>query len=101
MQSILNNGKKDWLEKLEEITGYPALDRSVIALQAMKDAGDFRGLSLLQQLSTGAAPTPAGITQKVIDFALDKVARAAAGSPEEQTRIFLKALQEGLKAKAK
>lgn len=99
IQSILNNGKKDWLLKLEELTGYPALDDSVLALQAMKDAGDFRGLSLLQTLSE-TTPTPSGITQKVIDFALDKAARAAAGSPEEQTRIFLNALAEAAQQSA-
>jgi hypothetical protein len=96
VQSILNQGKKDWLEELEKQTGYPALDRSVIALQAMKDAGDFRGLSLLQQLSDGAG-SPLGFPEKVIKYAMDKVARAAVGTPEEQTRIFLQALKEAPK----
>lgn len=94
VQSILNNGKKDWLEKLEQLTGYQALDDSVLALQAMKDAGDFRGLSLLDELSKGA-PTAAGFTQKTIDYAMQKVGRAVGGTPEEQTRAFLQALKEG------
>jgi len=97
VQSILNNGKKDWLTKLEELSGYPALDDSVLALQAMKDAGDFRGLSLLQALTEGGAPlSKAGITQKAIDFAIDKASRLVAGTPEEQTRAFLKALKEAV-----
>lgn len=95
VQSILNQGKKDWLEKLEAHTGYPALDRSVIALQAMKDAGDFRGLSLLEELSKGTPTSPSGVTQKAIDFAMAKVGRVVGGTPEEQTRAFLQALKEG------
>lgn len=95
VQSILNNGKKDFLVRLEELTGYPALDNSVLALQAMKDAGDFRGLSLLQKVSEGSVPTSAaGVTQKVIDFALKKGAQAFSGTPEEQTRAFLQALEK-------
>lgn len=95
VQSILNNGKKDWLIKLEGLTGYQALDNSVLALQAMKDAGDFRGLSLLQVLSEGAVPTSqAGFTQKAIDFAIAKGGQALAGTPEEQTRAFLNSLRE-------
>lgn len=95
VQSVLNNGKKDFLVKLEELTGYPALDDSVLALQAMKDAGDFRGLSLLDSLSQGQVPlSQQGITQKVIDFALDKAGKIVGGTPEQQTRAFLQALKE-------
>lgn len=95
VQSILNGGKKDWLIKLEGLTGYQALDHSVLALQAMKDAGDFRGTSLLQLLSEGAVPTSkAGFTAKAIDYAMQKGTQAVAGSPEEQTRAFLNALKQ-------
>ncbi len=95
VQSILNNGKRDWLLKLEELTGYPAIDDSVLALQAMKDAGDFRGLSLLEELSTGGIPTSqTGAIQKIIDYAVGKAAKVVSGSPDEQTRVFLKALKE-------
>lgn len=96
VQSILNQGKKDWLNELEKLTGYPALDDSVLALQAMKDAGDFRGLSLLEELAQNTPASQAGIYQKVIDFALSKVGKAVGGTPEEQTRAFLNALKEGL-----
>jgi hypothetical protein len=96
VQSLLNNGKKDWLTKLEELTEYPAIDDGVLALQAMKDAGDFRGQSLLQLLSEGQAPTSASsITQKAIDFAMQKAGRAIGGTPEEQTRTFLQSLKQG------
>jgi hypothetical protein len=101
VQSVLNKGKKDWLVKLEELSGYSALDDSVLALQAMKDAGDFRGLSLLEKLSEGAPPlSKAGITQKMLDFAVDKVGKMVGGTPEEQTRAFLNALREAAQNKA-
>lgn len=101
VQSILNGGKKDWLIKLEELTGYSALDDSVIALQAMKDAGDFRGLSLLEKISQGSIPTsPTGISQKVLDFALEKASKVVGGTPEEQTRAFLNALKEAAQSGA-
>lgn len=101
VQSILNQGKKDWLEKLETLTGYQALDDSVLALQAMKDAGDFRALSLLEELSKGTPTSATGFTQKVIDFAMAKAGRVVGGTPEEQTRAFLNALKEGAEKQAK
>ncbi len=95
VQSLLNNGKKDWLIQLEELTGYPALDESVLALQAMKDSGNFRGLSLLETLSKGDLPAinQNGIRQKVIDFGLRKGSQMLIGTPEEQTRLFLQSLK--------
>ncbi len=97
VQSILNNGKKDWLIELENLTGYPALDESVLALQAMKDAGNFRGSSLLDLLSeeVDTIPTPTGITSRVLRWAYDKGADKFKGTPDEQTRRFLQALDEG------
>jgi SepF-like predicted cell division protein (DUF552 family) len=88
VQSILNNGKKDWLLKLEDLTGYPAVDNSMLALQAMKDSGNFRGLSLLETLSTGGVkiPTPKNIFGKTLEFGLEKGKEALAGTPAEQTR---------------
>lgn len=95
VQSILNNGKKDWLVRLEELTGYNALDDASIALQAMKDAGDFKGLSLLQAMQEGSTPiSRTGITQKILDYALEKGGRALVGSPEDQTRALLQSLEK-------
>jgi len=97
VQSILNNGKKDWLLRLEALTGYKALDEAVLALQAMKDAGDFRGLSLLQKLNeTGIPMTHSGFVGKLTEVALDTGKRIIAGKPEDQTRAFLKSLTEKL-----
>lgn len=94
VQSILNNGKKDWLLKLEGLTDYPALDEATLALQAMKDAGDYRGLSLLQTLSEGQIPTSkAGFTQKLIDYGIEKGTRVVAGTPGERTKAYLKSLE--------
>jgi hypothetical protein len=93
VQSILNNGKKDWLIKLEELTGYNALDDSVLALQAMKDAGDFRGLSLLESINEGSVPlSQSGAMNQVLQFTLNKGAQAIVGDPVERTRAFLKSL---------
>jgi len=94
VQSILNNGKKDWIIRLEELTGQTFLDRTVLALQAMKDAGDFRGLSLLQTFSQSTPTTRNAITQKILDYALSQGAKIVAGTPEEQTRAFLNSLMQ-------
>jgi len=101
VQSILNNGKKDWLLKLEALTDYPALDEATLALQAMKDAGDFRGLSLLETLSeTGIPTSKAGFTQKLIDYFAEKGAKITTGSPAERTKAFLQSLEKDLKPTA-
>ena len=101
VQSILNNGKKDWLLKLEALTDYPALDESTLALQAMKDAGDFRGLSILETLSEGTIPTSkAGFTQKLLDFLVEKGSNVVTGSAPERTRAYLKSLETTLKKEA-
>jgi hypothetical protein len=93
VQSILNSGKKDWMVKLEALTDYNALDDAVLALQAMKDAGDFRGLSLLQAMKDSGIPTSkAGFTGAIIDKAVDIGKRVVAGTPADQTRAFLKSL---------
>jgi len=98
VQSILNQGKKDFMLKLEALTGYKAIDDAVLALQAMKDAGDFRGLSLLQAMSeTGIPTSKAGFTQKVLDYAMEKGGKILAGTPEEQTRAFLQDLSNKAK----
>lgn len=95
VQSILNGGKKDWLIALEELTGYPALDNAVLALQAMKDAGDFKGLSLLQAIKEQGIPTSkAGIVGAIIDKAADAGKRTLLGNPEEQTRAFLRSIEK-------
>lgn len=95
VQSVLNNGKKDFLIKLEQLTGYKALDEATLALQAMKDAGDFKGNSLLELLTDGAGGMPTGaatIPQKIIGYIGKTAGNVLAGSKADQTRAFLKAL---------
>ena len=93
--SILNNGKKDWLLRLEELTGYPALDEAVLALQAMKDAGNPQGLSLLEKVMQGGVPTSKGdIWGRILDFGVSKANRMIVGTPDEQTRAFLRSLEQ-------
>lgn len=100
VQSVLNNGKKDWLIKLEDLTGYPALDRSTLALQAMKDAGDFKGNSLLELLTEGAEGAvagPHGTIANLIGKSGKMLGKTVAGSKADQTRAFLKSLEKGAK----
>lgn len=102
VQSLLNNGKKDWLMALEGHTGYPALDEAVLALQAMKDSGDFRGGSLLELLTEGAQQgrlpkIPTGATEMINNAAghvLKAGYRGVIGTPREQTRRFLQSLKK-------
>lgn len=102
VQSILNNGKKDWMLQLEKLTGYNALDDAVLALQAMKDAGDYRGLSLLQAMKDSGIPTSkAGVVGAIIDKGVDIGKRVVAGTPAEQTRAFLKSLSKTVKTNLK
>lgn len=90
VNSVLNNGKKDWLIKLEELTGEPILDKTVIALQAMKDSGNAQAESLLNLLAPNSAsniPTSkAGILNKIADTIFETGKKKILGSPVEQTR---------------
>lgn len=102
VQSVLNNGKKDWLLELEKLTGQPLLDKATLALQAMKDAGDYRGASLLESLTEGAAkgkvpeiPTSlTGMVNQGLGKAVGKAAKKFVGTPYEQTQRFLKSLEK-------
>lgn len=95
VQSVLNNGKKDWLIKLENHTGYPALDESILALKAMEDAGDAKGSSLLKLISDNVGKgdwNPSGTIGKGIQILGMGAKRMIEGSPAEQTRAYLKSL---------
>lgn len=96
VQSILNNGKKDWLLELERRTGYPAIDDATLASQAMKDVGDYRGNSLLELLSSGKGGVPEVPTSlgKVAGQLLNFGKKKFAGTPIEQTRRFLQSLKK-------
>lgn len=88
-ESILSGGKKDWLMKLEGLTGYKALDDSTLAIQAMKDAGDTRGLSLFKTIAGGGVPTPHSLLGNLMEWGANKAAGLVVGSPVEQTKAFL------------
>lgn len=92
-ESILNAGKKDWLIKLEGLTGYKALDDATLAIQAMKDAGDLRGMSLFKSLGEGALH-PTSLPFKVLQWGTGKVAGKVLGSQSQQTEAFLKSLSK-------
>lgn len=103
VQSVLNNGKKDWLLELENLTGYPALDEAALSLQAMKDAGDSKANSLLELLSEQAAnpglppTTLGGWLFAGSKAALDAGRRKVIGSPADQTRAFLQSVADARK----
>lgn len=102
VQSVLNGGKKDWLLQLEALTGYPAIDDATLAVQAMKDAGDYRGASLLESLTKGATQgdlphvptTGTGIINAAIGKMLTGGAQKFTGTPVEQTRRYLQSLRK-------
>lgn len=102
VQSMLNNGKKDWLIKLEEHSGYPAIHDAVLALQAMKDTGDFRGGSMLELLSKSVEkgeiphiPTSLlGMLNHAAGAVLKKGGKKLIGTPVEQTRRFLESIRK-------
>jgi len=51
IQSNSDAGARQFLKTLRDITGYDAIKEGDIALKAMKDVGDYQGLSLLNVLS--------------------------------------------------
>lgn len=90
IKSTLGGNKKDFLLKLEELTGRPIVDKTVIALQAMKDMGNAQGDSLLNILMSkdpSIIPTsPEGIIGKGVSMVAKQAKKAFVGTPEEQTR---------------
>jgi hypothetical protein len=67
IQSNSDAGARQFLLKLRELTGYDAIKEGDIALTAMKNVGDYQGLSLLNILQDGKA----GIIKKVLSKAQD------------------------------
>lgn len=100
VQSILNGGKKDWMLQMEELTGIPVLDMTVLALQAMKDSGNFRGQSLLDLLTpkeSMSIPTSAkGMVMAGLEKGLEYGKEKVSGTPYEQTRrVIEERLRQG------
>lgn len=99
VNSIVGGGKKDLLTELENLTGNPILDKTIIGLQAMKDNGITQGASLLDILNPESnikVPTSkAGIIDRTITSGVNAVKKRIVGSPQEQTRRLI---QERIKA---
>lgn len=96
VQSVLNNGKKDFLIKLEQHTAYKALDEANLALQAMKDMGDSKGNSLLELMNeakNGGGELP-GTIGKIIGTGGKIAGKLIAGDKVAQTRAYLKSLKK-------
>lgn len=100
VQSLLNNGKKDWLIKLEALTGYKGLDEATLATQAMKDAGNFRGNSLLELLSPDGPKIPLtkhGAIMHGVDAGVKAAQKKLIGTPADQTRRVIQELLDKAK----
>lgn len=100
VQSNLDNGSKDFLMELGDRTGFPIVDHAVLALQAMKDAGDYRGASLLENTMHGAlngGKIPTKVTE-MINTGAGHLIKAGAqkfmGTPYEQTLRYLESLEK-------
>jgi len=82
VKSISDAGSRQFLKKLEDLTGYDGLSDAQIAIKAMQDAGDFRGLSLLEILKeTGGDSTLAGLAVKLGKSVVKRVV------PTEKTKV--------------
>lgn len=94
--SMLNSGRKDWLMKLEELTGYNSIDEFILALQAMQDAGNPAGKSLLNILTdTESVPLSKGtVAEQLIRGGLGIAKKAFTGTPDQQTRRLLESLRD-------
>lgn len=76
IQSNSDAGARQFLKTLRDITGYDAIKEGDIALKAMKDVGDYQGLSMLNVLSDiqgGVLGTAKNIAKKL--------------TPKESTRV--------------
>lgn len=91
--SLLGGNKRAVLSSLQELTGDPILDKAVMAAQAMQDAGDASGTSLLQELYNNPPTSASGLTAKILNWGIGKAKNAFVGDPSEQTRTFLQSLQ--------
>jgi hypothetical protein len=69
IQSNSDAGARQFLKTLRDITGYDGIKEADVALKAMKDVGDYQGLSLLGILSEvegGLLNTTKKIAKKVL-----------------------------------
>lgn len=95
IQSLSDGGAKDFLRALEKETGNPLLDKAFVILQAEKDAGITSAHSLLDMFGKDSAlKVPNSVRGKIMDWALNHTVKGITGSPADQTRAFLKSLEE-------
>ncbi len=95
IKSLHADAKKDFLMRLGKETGNDFIEDALIAAQAMKDAGNFKQASLLEELATKAEKTgelPASLTEIAgmgVRGAVRKATSQIAGTPQEMTRAFI------------
>lgn len=100
VQSIADGGTKDLLLSIEKETGIPLLDNANLALQAMKDAGNPMGHSLLELVTNAGKGVPTDaqtLTERLIRAGGSVAKGKIIGSPADQTRALLKALENAAK----
>lgn len=91
IQSNSDGGARQFYNKLKELTGYDGLQEADIAIQAMKDAGDYQGLSLLEvskDIAQGKTGIPNSIPEAIwrgINFVGEKVRPSA----DQRTRNYI------------
>lgn len=82
IQSNSDAGARQFLAKLKEITGYDAIRDGDLALTAMKNVGDYQGLSLLNILQEGKG----GIIKSVLEKGQDMLV----GNEAKRVKKFIK-----------
>lgn len=89
LTSLLNNGKKQFLEDLSNETGNPLLDKGLVAAQAMLDMGNKKGESLISSLFGEGVPSKTSLVGKTIDAAYNILKEKAIGTKPEITSKYL------------
>jgi len=82
IKSNSDAGARQFLIKLKEITGYDAMRDADLALTAMKNVGDYHGLSLLEILNDGKS----GLIKKGLEKAQDIIV----GNESQRVKKFIK-----------
>jgi len=105
IKSIHAGNKRGFLEELGKEVGKDFIKDGIIAIQAMKDAGNFKQASLLENLvknvaDGGVIPTSAaGAVGALLKGAVEKGIGAVAGSPEEITRQIISPMSKSTTVK--
>lgn len=95
IKSLHAGAKKDFLKQLGLETGDDFIQESMIAAQAMKDAGNFKQASLLEDLAKNVVDdagsiTPTNLISQGVRYGKQKVIEKVAGKPKERTMRYIR-----------